>query len=181
MAKQDIAKAVKRVIINDKRYKKLKKVFQELPDYNLNVDEIEEELISLHESRTVRRLRRRLEEPRFIDETVKALLKDQEVRSRITEIRISCVNTSSKLEDALVAFKQYVFSEYYSEINSISTKGERDKVVDSCLRTFNKYLGQIERVSEKCLLLIEDVDKAAYTLKNTIEAVKLITHKSATV
>ena len=94
MARKELAKAVKRVIINDKRFKKLKKAFNELPEYNLNVDEIEEELTSLHESRTVRRLRNRLSEPKFIDETVKALLKDQEVRSRITEIRVSCVTTS---------------------------------------------------------------------------------------
>lgn len=181
MDKTNIVKSVKRVITNDPRYKKLKKAFIELPEYNLNLDEIEEELTSQHESRSVRRLRRRLNEPKFIDETVKALLKDQEVRSRITEIRISCVNTSSKLEDILGAFRQYILTEYYSELSNISTKGERDKVVESSLRPFYKYLTEVDRVSTKSLLLIEDIDKAAYTLKNTIEAIKLITHKSATV
>ena len=181
MANSQIVKSIKRTIKNDDRYRKLKKAFIELPEFNLNTDEIEEELLSLHQSRPVRRLRSKLEGNKFVDEVIKALLKDQEVRSRLTEIMVGCLKTESKLEDALVAFKHYVLVEYADQLSAISTKAERSQIVDSCLRPFEKYLVTIANMQTKARTIIEDIDKAAYAMKNTIEAVKLITHKSATV
>lgn len=181
MADRQIVKSIKRTIKNDDRYKKLKRAFIDLPEFNLNTDEIDEEITSLHESRPVRRLRSKLEGAKFVDEIIKSLLKDQEVRSRLTEILVGCMRTEHKLEDALIAFSQYVQVEYADQLNSIRTKGERASLIESCLRPFYKYLGIVSKLQTKARVVIEDIDKSAYALKNTIEAVKLITHKTASV
>lgn len=181
MAQKEIVKAVKRLLVNDKRFLRLKEAFETLPAYNLNTDEIEEEILHMHESRKIRRLRKQLGGAGFIDEVVKALLQDQEIRSRLTEILVACLGSTRKLEEACKAFESYAIVEYSDRLSALGTKGERQQFIEACLLPFYRYLRVLEKIQLKARLVIEDIDKSAYTLKNTIEAVKLITHKSASV
>lgn len=160
------------LIKKDKRFLRLKKAFDELPQFNLPLEELLTEIESLNRLRLVRSLSS--SSPDFVDKVIRASLNDQSVRSRLTEILSECLKASRALESAIDIFTDYALAHYEESLKSIRTKQERQTAVRSSLSDFRRYLDKVEHVRDAARLLIEDIDKSSWTLKLTIEALKLI-------
>lgn len=177
MDKVDIDHLVRR-INKDERIKRLHKAFGELPQYNLPDKEMIEEIQDLHTLRKTRQLNRKSKS--FVTDIIEAMLDDGSKRSRLVEITSVCFKTIHQLRNALDDLEGYILYTYGSQMNQLRTKNEREQFVyHHILKPFHKYVKKIERVYESAKLVIEDIDKAGYNYRNLVEAVKLLTSKTA--
>ncbi len=164
-------KEVVKEIKNDERYKRLRKSFDTLPMYQLPTDQLLSEVETLHKMREIRRLNSL--DPGFTDALIKANTNDQSCRGRLTEIIMTCVKASSSLEDAIVALRYHLLLKYSDQLRSYRTKEERVQVVNKVLQPFMKYTQKIGTLKEITQLVVSDIDKGAWSLRTSIEAVQL--------
>jgi len=62
--------------------------------------------------------------------------------------------------------------EYREYLKQFRTKEERTLVMEIALKTFIKYVGKLYEVKEVVILVIQDIDKAHYSLKLSVDAIK---------
>lgn len=159
----------------NKKYKNLLESFQTSKIYNINLSEYKDEILALHQSRSVRTLInvKRDREAKMIDEVITANLIDQGQRSRLTEILMHCTRASIALSEALKVFKDYAYIRYDPYLNKIKTKGERSSFLDVCLSDMQTYISDCELVISLCKIVISDVDQAGWALTRVINALSL--------
>ncbi len=174
MVKRSLTMIVKEMR-KDERYKRLRGSFDSLPMYQLPVDDYVKEVETLHQMRLIRRLNST--EPKFVDELIKANTNDQSIRGRLTEIVMQCVKASSSLSDAVDAMRYHLLISYGDELKSIRTKEERVQIVNMALITFTKYTQKIDVLKEMAQMVVVDIDKGAWALRSSIEALKLHTNR----
>ncbi len=160
---------------NDKRYKRLLSQFNTLPVFNIPVETLVEEITQIHEMRAIRRLD--ASQPGFIDAVVNANTHDQAQRSRLTAISMRCIHVTSKLKLALDNLRNYYLLEYSDHLRQFRTKEERALVMRIALKKFHTYIDQVAYVRELALQVVSDVDKGGYSLKTTVEALKVHVHR----
>lgn len=155
----------------DKRYKRLLESFESAPLYNIAREELLDELRQIHELREIRRLNPR--EDGFVDKLISANTHDQAQRSRCVAIMMQCVNVTAKLVEATDSLKQHFLMEYSDQLRSFRTKEERSMVISTALKKFHKYVHEIDTLREVANLVVSDIDKAAWSLRNSVEALKV--------
>ncbi len=170
MLQKDLAEVI-RVLRRDERYKRLRALFSTSPLYRLHVEALTDEVMSLHQTRSIRRLNAL--DPKIIDAVVNAITIDQSNRSRLTEINITCVRAKTSLEDALEALKHHLLSTYQMDLRQFRTKDERSVVMDMTFRQFRKYIMKVDMLKFTTESVINDIDRASWSLKNLIEALKI--------
>lgn len=170
MTKPSVSRVVS-TLKADKRYKRLLEMFNTAPLYQIPCDSLLEELKTIHSLREIRRLNPR--EEGFADNIVKANTHDQAQRSRVVEIMMRCTHVSKKLSDALDALRNHFMMEYHDHLKQFRTKEERMIVMNTALRKFVKYIGEVENLKEVCTLVVGDIDKAAWSLRNNIEVLRI--------
>lgn len=170
MTKPSVARVVS-TLKADKRYKRLLDTFNTAPLYQIPCETLHEEVKTIHSLREIRRLNPR--EEGFADNIVKANTHDQAQRSRVVEIMMRCTHVSKKLSDAMDALRNHFLMEYHDHLKQFRTKEERNIVMNMALRKFVKYVDEIENLKEVCLLVIGDIDRGAWSLKNNIEVLRI--------
>lgn len=171
MDKQELV-SLKRRLNNDKRMKKLHDNFANLPQYQLNLKELYDEIESLHKIRKTRTLNSKSKS--LTQDLIKGMLDDGATRSRIIEILIVCVKTIHQLEDTLTDLEGYLLMEYGSSIYGIKTKAERSQFIEAhVFRQFRQYITRLNIVKTTAEFVVGDIDKFAYTYRNLIEAAKI--------
>jgi hypothetical protein len=155
----------------DKRCARLLTLFHELPMYQLDADSLIKEIEQIHKARAVRFLTQ--SSPRFIEAVVDASLMDQANRSRLAEISMACYKAESTLNDALVPLKSYLLMTYSADFSGVRTKEERLQIINMALAPFTRFLDRITKTKTLASMVIDDVDKAHWTLRGHIEAMKL--------
>lgn len=171
--KQDLLR-IKRKLREDKRVEKLDRAFRDLPEFNLPMRDIYEEIKTIHALRKTRTLNKG--SSTFTQDIVEALLDDQAYRARLTEIMIMTVKAIRNLEDTLDSLEGYLMVQYGAELSTIRTKGEREKFIEHHVLTkFSRYMDNAQQLKESAELVIVDIDKAGFMFKALIEAVKLAT------
>jgi hypothetical protein len=178
MAEKQITLMAKRKILEDSRYKKFKQNFETADYYNLPFKSIEDELMLLHSTRPSRKLKDLKHSPGYIEHVLNAILTDLSNRSRFTEILVACINAEHRLKDGLQALTDYLQVEYATELSKWRTKDERKAFLSVVLRPFYRYLDQVQLMKTKLELIISDIDKAGYFLKDSIQALELISKPS---
>jgi len=169
--KQDLLR-LKRLFANDKRVKKLDGAFDRLPEYNLPIKTVYEEIERIHMTRKTRHLDK--SSGSFVGDISEGMLNDQANRSRLTEILMSCIHALKNLKATLDSLEGYLLIEYADQLGSIRTKGERASFMQHhVLSKYHKYVDRTERIKEAAELVIIDIDKAAWMYRNLIEAVKM--------
>lgn len=156
---------------SDKRSQRLMGLFTELPVYQLPLDKFIVEIEQIHKTRSIRQLTQ--SSPRFIEALVDASILDQSNRSRLAEISMACYRAEHSLKEALEPLKAYLLMNYSVELSGIRTKDERDKVLDMALAPFRKFINRTTEVREMCRIVIEDIDKGAWSLKLNVAAMQL--------
>lgn len=106
-------------------------------------------------------------------------MQDQGYRSRLSEICLQCNRASAKLRRAIEQLQTYMLVRYYDEIRELGlrTKEERTNLIDTVLTDVFQFVEGIEEVVEAAETIIEDIDKAHYSLKLGKEIIELHTHK----
>ncbi len=155
----------------DKRYKRLLETFNTASLYNIPREKLIAEAKQIHELREVRRLNVR--DADYVDNLLNANARDQSSRSRLTEILISCVHVTEQLKRAIDALKDHLFIEYSAHLKSFRTKEERQQVMNIALRKFVKYVEDIRILHQLCEIVIGDIDKAGWSMRAAIEALKI--------
>lgn len=170
--KQDLER-IKRKVNKDKKLTKLNERFDSHPSYNLPVRELYEEIENLHMTRKTRQLKRNSDS--FTQDLMDGMLQDQSVRSRLTEIIMTCLSVTKSLRETLDNLSGYISVEYADELSILRTKAERTNFVDKhILATYYKYVRRVEKLRESAELVIVDIDKAGFNYKGLIEAAKMV-------
>lgn len=156
---------------NDSRCMRLKTLFQELPLYQIPLDTYMDEIDQIHKGRGIRFLAQ--SSPRFIESVVDASLQDQANRSRLTEIAMHCYKAENTLNEALTNLKTYLLMAYAADLGFIRTKDERLQVVNMALAPFQSFMAEVAKVRALANMVIDDVDKAAWSLQRLIAAFNL--------
>jgi hypothetical protein len=162
-------------ILRNKKYKRLLESFQTNKLYNIPLDKYKEEILTLHQSRSVRTMIRFCEDStsKLVDEIIKANIQDQSQRSRMSEIHLHCIRASSALTEAIKAFREYALIHYDPYLRRIKTKGERSTFIDTCLSDMSDYLSDCELVINLTAIVIKDIDAAGWSYERTIKALSL--------
>lgn len=161
------------VLKKDSRYKRLKETFNSIPIFRMPVDQYIKEVESIHKLREIRRLN--TSDPSFIDKVIKANVSDQGHRSRLTEIQMGCIKYISTLQNAIDSLRQHLLLTYSTELRSLKTKEERLGVVNIALRTFIRAIENVMQLKELSQLVVFDIDKASWSLRLTVDAIKSTT------
>ena len=164
-------KSVLTTLRSDKRYKRLLESFDTSPAFRIPKESLAEEIKVIHELREIRRLN--TNDAAFVDKVIKANTHDQAQRSRLVEIIVVCTRISNKLTEAIEALKQHYMLEYVDHLRQFRTKEERNLVLNMALRKFIRFVNEVESLKEMANIVVLDIDKAAWSLKNTIEALKI--------
>ena len=152
----------------DSRYRRLSKVFAEHPLYHIPFSAWKEEIERLHKTRNVRFLRP--DESKFVARLIDSSVQDQAYRSRLVEMRVTCSRVQHQLKKGLTALEEYYLVAYASDISIVRTKEERSKIIRMTLRKFNDFLTEIAIIEDMSKLVIEDIDKAAWSMKLAVAA-----------
>ncbi len=164
-------KSVVAKIKKDSRLLRLHNAFNDLPYYNLHVEELYDEIKRLHKLRLIRTMKP--SDRDYVKKLVEASAQDQSTRSRLSEIRITTIKAVRSLESAVSSLKDYLIVEYSTDLSFVRTKGERENIIDTLLSKYKKYIDAVNSVSEQCLVVIEDIDKAAWSLKLQLDALQM--------
>lgn len=152
---------------DDSRYCRLQKLVSESPIYQIPVSALSKEMEGLHSARKVRFLS--ADSPHFVESLVDASLRDQAARSRLSEIVVGCNKAYQNLNTAVESITDYYLVSYVDIMSFAKTKEERKRIVDIVLRPFIKKLNAYNLLKENCEVIIKDIDKAGYVLKNSLD------------
>lgn len=162
------------VLRKDKRVLKLKRTFDSVPYFNLPYETLIEEIENIHEVRKVRVLKAK---ENSIDKIIQANIQDQSFRSRLVEISMNALKAQRRLDSAITSLTNYILIEYSENLKVVKTKEERMRLLSISLEPFNRYLKRMNEIKEQADMVIHDIDKAAYSLKLTVDALKVSTQK----
>lgn len=162
-----IVKSMKR----DDRYRRLRQLFADMPLYKIPTQDLVDEILRIHSVRGVRFLT--TSDAKFFDRVIDASIQDQANRSRLSEILMQCVRARGTLDNALSPLREYLLIRYANEITFLRTKDERVRVVNMALASFQRFLDKVDIVEQQARIVVEDIDKASFSLKRIIEAYTL--------
>ena len=179
MASEDI-KRVKRAIRKDERFARLKEIYETAPQYNLPLDEFRIEMDTTFASRKVRQLKTSTRDSGFAQNIIDALMEDQAIRGRFTEILTACIRCDRTLSASMEKMRAYLMIEYHGSIVRLyGTKIERERFIDYMMKTYEEYRKKVIILREQLELMITDIDKAGFAIKNSVEAIKLLSRPEA--
>jgi len=168
--------SLKRALLKDKRMLKLHDAFTTLPQYQLNIAELYDEVKTIHALRKTRQLNTK--NKNFIRDLIDGMIDDGAKRSRLVEILMVCVKTIRTLEDTLESLEGYLLMEYSTKLYQLKTKGERaDFIKHHVFQPYLKYSKRLSTLKDAVELVCVDIDKFAYSYRNLVEAAKLSSTK----
>lgn len=162
-----------KTVLKNKRYRRL----LEMKDNGMFAVDHEKaitEIQSLHSRRSMRTLTSKTLLSSFQNSAVDVSLENAAFRSRIVEIKMKFFRLGRSLERHLAKMRNYLASRYASQLKSeFSTVEARKKALDYLLEDFNSISTDFQLVVELADFVIEDIDKAAWSIKAIIEAMAL--------
>lgn len=166
--------AIKKTIRKDKRFQRMKELYETNPAYAIDFKGFHTEISRMHMTRSTRSLKRKGKGNHFTENVIDAMLEDTSIRSRCVEILGQCVKIGSSMADTVSNVRDYLVTEYSNILRKIGTQTERKQFVESLMRKFYEYLAQINTLEKHARLVIEDIDKAGYTYRNLVESIKIL-------
>lgn len=157
-------------IRNDPKYKKFKKIYKEASRISLTtwLEEIEN-------AHSVRKSRRLGLENRGLSATnvAEALMEDQGYRSRIIEIQSQVTKFRAWMKQAYENTFDQILTKHYADIPG-GTKGLKEQWVHNKLDFGHKLLSRMDNLLNTADMVVGDIDKAAWSMHNTIKAIEII-------
>jgi hypothetical protein len=155
----------------DKRVERLRNNFDTKAIFNLDTAKLYDEILSYHMIRGIRRLNP--QEPKFLEQLLKANTDDQTYRSRMTEIMVECGRANAILEKSVDYLTQYFITAYSPELKSYRTAAERAYVIRAALKPFHDYITEVVSVKEAAALVVKDIDNGAWSLRMSVDVMKI--------
>ncbi len=104
----------------------------------------------------------------------KAITQDTAYRSRAVEIIFSTLELKNSLSTTLENMQGYLLTRYAECLkHSYSTVADRKKFVENVTEDQQAMLDKLTSLHDHCRLLIEDIDKTAFTYSNMIKLIEL--------
>lgn len=169
-------KSVVSLLKSDDQVKRLEKLFNTLPMFSIPKEALIEEIESAHASRKVRRLQSE-KGSSLADSLLAANIQDQAIRSRMSEILMTCLKARTRLEASLKSLRNHLLLEHASLLRQFKTKDERLNLLNIVMRKYVKYLDALEAVQKLSEYVVVDIDKAGYALERNIKILELHTRR----
>lgn len=166
---------LKRRVQTNKRYLRLREAFGTSNIYQMPIDDLIKEVESIHRIRPIRNLNAK--DSKFTHKIVDANVVDQSNRSRLVAIQMDCVRASASLQDAVDNMQDYLLLTYSNSLRALRTIDERKMFMRQVLAVFLKYIDRVAVLRDLCTLVIEDIDKGAYSLMRSINAFETFRHR----
>jgi hypothetical protein len=164
---------LRKLLKQDSRYKAFRVVAKRAVDPQFET--WLEEVIKLHKARSVRLLSSKSGARKLSE----AGLQDQSYRSRCVEILLLITRSRNYLASALFGLQRYVESEYQSELSKmgVRTKTGQRALINLLTQSAQANIDHMDSLLEMVNLVIEDIDKAAWTVKNALAALEIATKR----
>lgn len=162
---------------NKPAYQKLRRIVES--STALDVAEVLREIESLHSGRSTRTLSvRRLKGSSI----AAASLQDQSYRSRIVELNLGLTRNYNLLSTAIEAATEQLCMECRDALTTAGYRSriDKEKYIRSRLGFAHNRLADMSNAIEIANLVIEDIDKAGWSLKLTKEVLELATRPEIT-
>lgn len=131
----------------------------------LDLDNMQSEIESLHLGRKMRNLRlKTLSADKLID----VACQEASSRSRLVEIVLGLTRNFNMLELAHQAATETLISKYYKELPG-STKASKSAFVYDIMSDLKIKLTEFKSVIEIANLVVSDIDKAGFSIKHIVE------------
>ena len=165
-------KALVRKIEKDQKIDRLEEAFEKYDHFKLPIKALQNEIETAHKLRPIRTLKPH--GPEFVNRVIDALLSDQATRSRLAEISLQAFRAEKTLETAISALKDHLIVTYSADLSMFKTKEERLRIIDLVLARYTTYQDKVITIQNMTNIIIKDIDQAAWSLKATIEALKMV-------
>lgn len=163
---------VKRILKKDPKLLRLKKTFQDLPQYNLDFDDLKQEMKHLHSSRKLHSLE--VNNPNFVRNLSKAAIVDHSFRTRLTEIQVMGLEATTLLSKTLNSMVDYLTNEYANDLSKLRTKEERKQFVVGIMEPYYEYLIDADQLLQICKSYIDNIDKGGFMITQLVNAHQVI-------
>lgn len=167
-----------------KKDEKLKEFAKHLRNgsYAIDIQSIIDEVKTMQSGRLLRNYKYKLILEDQQKTLVEAALQNQRYRSRCVELRIKTTDIQCLLKAHLSALRKHLKSTYASVIKSrgYTTISARDEYIDSLLVDGIRQLQALESLEKILILVIDDIDKAAFTIKEIVEVFKINAKREVT-
>lgn len=158
----------------DPRVLKLVKLMEGGAFSKINPSELVKELKALHETKSIASLSFEKIEAQPAKILVNAQLRNQRSRSRAVAIKIDCFELSKFLEEHIEAVSRYLSAGFNSHLSlEYKTAKDRQAAIDLVLEDFHKMQNKLEVVITIADRVVDDLDKAAWVITNTINLFNL--------
>jgi hypothetical protein len=132
------------------------------------------DISNMHRIRLTRTIKTKEIIQKYQVKFIEASLQGTSFRSRITEIKLSCMDTLSELDNYLSVLKKYLKSTYADTLKKLyTTQADRDSLIDMVLEKAILQKKQLEHVIKYCDVVVADIDATSWTLKGISEAMQL--------
>lgn len=165
-------------IERDTKIGRLEKMFETNDYFQLPIKTLEQEIETLHVTRTVRTLKTHGAD--FIARLIDASMADQAARSRLTEIALKAFRAEKHLATALDALKNHLIVKYSTDLSLFRTKEERLRIIDLVLERYSRYQEAVNRIQNMVKLIVNDIDQSAWMLKGITESMKMLNRPEST-
>lgn len=162
-------KEVKALLRKDEAYAKFKNILkycQGLAEFDNLVNELE----TMHKSRKTRDLHLKTPD---VHKIIAAGLQGSAYRSRCVEIMVTVQKANRLLNAATDRIETHTSTTYCDYIPGRSI-GDRKAYIKNLFQLAHYKIADYERIIEMARLLIDDIDQASWTLRHTLDAIKLI-------
>jgi hypothetical protein len=155
--------------------KLVKKYLRDLSKVKMEPEKTRASVLALHESRKTRTM---ADTRVSIKKVREALLQEQAFRSTILSSMLDCKRVLNMLWPMREEIVLRVISEGHAM--PVSTKTEKREYLVNGLRKRNSVIEDLEEIVEICEYIIEDIDKSAWSLRNTTSTFELSTRPELT-
>lgn len=141
-------------------------------DWKCDLEALSKEVRNLHTTRPIKTLA--LKHSGIAKSIIRANIVDQSNRSRLIEIALDCKRIHNNISIQLDLVRESLMLKYRKSLASYRSKEEKSRVLDTGLfRDIVLYLRQIENLLEEIEYVVEDIDKAGFTLQRLSTAISL--------
>lgn len=124
------------------------------------------ELEALHKSRQTATLSFNSSMRKLIDSAGQ----DQSLRSRVVGIEIEILKTNARFATAYEISWSHVANKYRSYLTPYKTKGEKEQFLSRLFKEAEEATVQMDNLEKICKLMKDDIDKAIWIVKYSVDA-----------
>jgi hypothetical protein len=148
--------------------------------YNVDVKKVKYEVNNLHRTRLSRALKSRTVKRRFKEQVVEMQTQSMAFRSRIVEMKLTCVDVLFELDKHLSILKKFLKAEYAAEMKKVgSTQSDRDAFLDNLLSRPIMLKKDLENTITYADIVIADIDASDWNVMRMINAVQVKTDRKS--